>query len=85
MDRLYGPGERRLSALHDNFDPSSFHTPVSNIAQQKLVNTLTHCGETFSLVYSKTDRKRPKNTAHSDIELLLLCRVSCMTDHTNTY
>lgn len=39
--RLYGPRERALSPLHDNFDPSCFHTPVSNIVKQQLVNTLT--------------------------------------------
>lgn len=37
VDRLYGPTERHLSALHDNFDPSCFHTPVSNIGQQRSV------------------------------------------------
>lgn len=41
MDRLYGPGERHLSPLHENFDPPCFHTPVSNIVKQQLVNTLT--------------------------------------------
>lgn len=38
---MYGPAKRHLSALHDNFDPSCFHTPVSDIVQQQLGNTLT--------------------------------------------
>lgn len=38
---MYGASERRFSLRHDNFDPSCFHTPVSNTVKQQLVNTLT--------------------------------------------
>lgn len=82
MDRLYGPSERRLSLLHDNFDPSCFHTPVSNIVKQQLVNTLTeswHGDEKGGGLYSQLPPLFSLTVVYPDISAALLLSETAFT------